>query len=252
MGNFFSSQDSTESDGFHSNTNSSDGDQDISNTQLPQDNNDEMNMFDSSPIQKVFFLLRQPVVDVKQIKEIVNEQSNDFLNQPDVAPTLPPNANKDDPEIQKIMKRIQSRTYLGDYALHLLVGRPASQNTPELLDLVKNFFLKEHPMNARNMLGSTPLHRACAAGNAAMVNALITWGASPDAVNNMNLTSLHMACYAGYADVVRILLQNGCAKQITSKCDYGLAPCDYVLTDEILVLLKSAHKSQKAKSLVTQ
>lgn len=152
-------------------------------------------------------------------------------------------ANLEDPEIQKIIKRIQSRTYLGDYALHLLVGCPASQNTPDLLDLVKLFFLKEHPMNARNMLGSTPLHRACAAGNAGMVNALITWGAAPDAVNNMNLTCLHMACYAGHVDVVRILLQHGCARQITFKCDYGLAPCDYVLTDDILALLKSAHKS---------
>eukprot|EP00461_Guttulinopsis_vulgaris_P001254 UN01254 len=198
----------------------------------------------SNPVQKLFYLLRQSVVDVEAVKELVNSGTVD-LNTPDVEPTIPENANPKDPQVQKMIARIKSRTYLGDYALHLLVGRPASQNTQELIDLVKLFFLKEHPMNARNVLGSSPLHRACAAGNAAMAAALISWGASPDAVNNMNLTALHMACYAGHTEVVKLLLQHGCAKQITFKCSYNLAPCDYVLNDEILALLKSAHKQHK-------
>jgi len=205
---------------------------------------DDEQFLANNPIQRLFALLRRDQVDVDAVKEIVNGGNID-LNTPDVAPTLPDNADLKDPQVQKILRRIQNRTYLGDYALHLLVGRPVTHNTPEVIDLVKLFFLKEHPMNARNILGSTPLHRACAAGNAPMAAALISWGASADAANNMNLTALHMSCYAGHTDVVKLLLQNGCAKQITFKSDMGLAPCDFILNDEILNLFKSAHKQHK-------
>lgn len=201
----------------------------------------------TEPIQKLFFLLRKPIVDVAAVRDLLNAAGDGGinLNTPDEAPTIPEDADLKDPYIQKLMKRISDKTYLGDYALHFLVGRPSSQNTPELLELVKLFFLKDHQMNARNVLGSTPLHRACAAGNAPMVQELISWGAEVDAVNSMNLTALHLACYAGHADVVRLLLENGAAKHITFKCDYGIAPCDYVLKDEILQLLKTAHRGAK-------
>lgn len=206
---------------------------------------DDQEFLENNPIQKLFSLLRRDAVDVDAVKELVNGGNID-LNTPDVAPIIPENANLKDPQVQKMLRRIQTRTYLGDYALHLLVGRPASQNTQELIDLVRLFFLKEHQMNARNILGSTPLHRACAAGNAPMAAALISWGSSADATNNMSLTGLHMACYAGHTEVVKLLLQNGCAKQITFKSEMGLAPCDFILNDDILQLLKSAHKQHKA------
>jgi len=221
---------------------SNDDDHKEDKTQNQDDDDDQF--LSNNPIQKLFVLLRRDIVDVEAVKEIVNGGNID-LNTPDVAPTIPENANPKDPQIQKLLRRIQTRTFLGDYALHLLVGRSPNHNTPELLDLVKLFFLKEHPMNARNVLGSTPLHRACAAGNAAMAGALISWGASADAVNNMNLTALHMACYAGHTEVVKLLLQHGCAKQITFKSDMGLAPCDFILNDDILTLLKSAHKQNR-------
>lgn len=130
----------------------------------------------------------------------------------------------------------------------MLVGRPSIQNTPELLELVKLLFLKDHPMNCRNKLGSTPLHRACAAGNAAMAKELIAWGAQVDAVNDLQHTCLHFACYAGHADVVQLLLDNGCIKQIQFKCAYGVAPCDYVLKDDIRQILKAAHRGTKGGS----
>lgn len=224
---------------------SNDNDQEIDQQQQQQAAEEEFMV--SNPIQKLFYLLRQRVVDTEAVKALVNDGNVD-LNIPDIAPTLPENANLKDPQVKKMLDRIASRTYLGDYALHLLVGRPAADNTQELIDLVKLFFLKEHQMNARNVLGSTPLHRACAAGNAPMAAALISWGAAADAVNNMNLTALHMACYAGHTEVVKLLLQHGCAKQITFKCSYNLAPCDYVLNDEILALLKSAHKQHKSQT----
>jgi ankyrin repeat protein len=140
------------------------------------------------------------------------------------------------------MERIAKKTYLGDYPMHFLVGRSPHHNTPELLELVKLFFLKDHQMNCRNKLGSTPLHRACAAGNLQMANELIRWGAEVDAVNDMQLTCLHMACLSGSADVVKLLLENGCAKHINFKCLYGIAPVDYVLKDDVIALLRAARK----------
>jgi ankyrin repeat protein len=202
----------------------------------------------TDPIQKLFYLLRKPIVDVDEVKELLNSDSKINLNTPDIAPVLPEDADPNDPMIQRMKERISKKTYLGDYALHMLVGRPTSQNTPELIELVKLFFLKDHPMNCRNKLGSTPLHRACAAGNAPMATELIAWGAQADAVNDMQHTCLHMACYAGHAEVVQLLLDNGCAKHLQFKCIYGVSPVDYILKDDIFQLLKSAHKSGKAKA----
>jgi len=145
--------------------------------------------------------------------------------------------------VKKILERIAKKTFLGDYPMHVLVGRSPKHNTPELLELVKLFFLKDHQMNCRNKLGSTPLHRACAAGNAAMAKELITWGAQVDAVNDMQLTCLHMACLSGDAETVKLLLDNGCAKHITFKCLYGIAPVDYVLKDDVVALLRAARKN---------
>jgi len=199
----------------------------------------------TDPLQRLFFLLRKSVVDVDEVKELLNKEAKLNLNTPDLPPVLPENADPNDPMIQRIKERISKKTYLGDYALHMLVGRPTSQNTPELLELVKTFFLRDHPMNCRNKLGSTPLHRACAAGNAPMAKELIAWGAQADAVNDMQHTCLHMACYAGHTEVVKLLLDNGCAKHLNFKCLYGVAPVDYVLKDEIFQLLKAAHKASK-------
>ncbi len=99
-------------------------------------------------------------------------------------------------------------------------------------------------MNCRNKLGSTPLHRACAAGNVQMARELINWGAQVDDVNDMQLSCLHMACYAGHTEVVKLLLEKGCAKHIQFKCRYGVAPMDYVLKDDIYELLKAARASK--------
>jgi ankyrin repeat protein len=214
-----------------------------SNTAIDEEDADIL----ADPIQKLFYLLRKPIVDVAEVKDLLNREARLDLNTPDIAPVLPEDADPNDPMVQRMKERISKKTYIGDYALHILANRGPSQSTPELIELVKLFFLKDHPMNCRNKLGSTPLHRACAAGNAAMAKELIAWGAQADAVNDLQHTCLHMACYAGHTDVVELLLQNGCAKHLHFKCIYGVAPVDYILKDEIFTLLKTAHKSSKNK-----
>jgi len=149
-------------------------------------------------------------------------------------------ADPNDPMIIRLKERIAKKTYIGDTALHYLVGRDPKYNTPELIELVKLMFLKNASLNSKNRLGATPLHRACAAGNVDMARELIRWAADVNETTDMGLTCLHMACYAGHTEVVRLLLENNCAKYITYKCKYGIAPCDYVLKDEIYQLLRNA------------
>lgn len=87
MGNFLSSSESSgEELGFKPDSSSSDDQQDLPATQETANA-----LLDTTPIQKLFFLLRQPVIDVEQVKQLVNKQDTTFLNQPDVAPSLPPN-----------------------------------------------------------------------------------------------------------------------------------------------------------------
>lgn len=206
----------------------------------------------NDPIARIMFLLKKDSPDVDEIKALINNDDPETkidLNTPDLPPAIPEDADMKDPHIIKMMERINKRTYLGDYPMHLLVGRSSKFNTPELVGLVKLFFLKDHQMNCRNKLGSTPLHRACAAGNADMVKELLAWGAQVDAVNDMQLSCLHMACYAGHAEVVRILLDNGASKHIHYKCVYGIAPADYVLKDDILQMLKEAKRANNPRTV---
>lgn len=202
----------------------------------------------ASPINRIFYLLRKQVVDVPQVIELCKKEGEGKvdLNKPDLPPVIDPNADPKDPMIIRLKERIAKKTYLGDYPMHILVGRPEKDNTPELLGLVKFFFLREHSINCRNKLGSTPLHRACAAGNVSMAKELIQWGAQVDDVNDMQLSCLSMACYAGHTEVVKLLLANGCAKHIHYKCRYGIAPKDYVLKDEIYQLLRAAATSSSS------
>lgn len=197
------------------------------------------------PVARIVHQLKKKNPDVAAIKELCNKagEAKINLNKADLPPVIDPKADPKDPHVMKMLERIAKKTYLGDYPMHFLVGRPETENTPELLELVKFFFLKEHNMNARNKLGSTPLHRACAAGNVSMAKELIQWGAQVDDVNDMQLSCLSMACYAGHVEVVKLLLSNGCAKHIMYKSRYGVAPRDYVLKDEIFQLLKAAHQS---------
>lgn len=100
------------------------------------------------------------------------------------------------------------RAYWGDWPLHVLVGRPQKDNTPEMIKLVSFLADKQHPIDAQNMLGSTPLHRACSMGNVPMVDALLKQKASKWILNNKKMTAISIAAYIGNEDLLKLLVDN--------------------------------------------
>lgn len=64
-------------------------------------------------------------------------------------------------------------------------------------------------VHARDDDGATPLHAACARGNAGIVEALLAAGADPDARDGMGRTPVHLAAFARADAVVGCLIAAG-------------------------------------------
>ena len=62
--------------------------------------------------------------------------------------------------------------------------------------------------NARNNIGSTPLHDAAWSGHAEVVKFLLERGVDPNVRNNDSWTPLHSAAYRCHIKVVRVLLEH--------------------------------------------
>ena len=62
-------------------------------------------------------------------------------------------------------------------------------------------------INAKNDLGSTPLHWAIGEGDIAIVRLLLENNAAIDAKNNNDWTPLHVAAMNGHVDIARLLLE---------------------------------------------
>ena len=60
-----------------------------------------------------------------------------------------------------------------------------------------------------DILGDTPLHKACRHGNPEMVKILLDKGATIDVGNKDSAIPLHIACKEGHTDVVKELLKPG-------------------------------------------
>ena len=71
--------------------------------------------------------------------------------------------------------------------------------------------LHAEDLNARDLLGRTPLHLACKVGRGTtIVRWLLKAGAEVDAREQKNnVTPLHVACRAGCSDTVRLLRRPG-------------------------------------------
>ena len=63
--------------------------------------------------------------------------------------------------------------------------------------------------DSTDILGDTPLHKACRHGNPETVKILLDKGATINVGNNESVTPLHAACKEGHIDVVKELLKPG-------------------------------------------
>ncbi len=104
-------------------------------------------------------------------------------------------------------------------------------NEPPIFDAARlgtavetNKILKADPAmrDARNQLGSTPLHLAATNGDAGPLKALIAAGAEVNARDKEDNTPLHMAAYAGKSQAARLLLEAGA--DVNAKSTGGRTP----------------------------
>lgn len=69
---------------------------------------------------------------------------------------------------------------------------------------------------ARNTLGVSPLHSACASRSPGVVKLLLGHGADPNAVEASGITPLHTAAGGGNREIVELLLAAGADKTLRS------------------------------------
>lgn len=81
------------------------------------------------------------------------------------------------------------------------------------------------PVNERNDISETPLHRAAQRGLGECVRVLVEWKADLDAADMHGATALHKAVIAGRNDVIEQLVKAGA--DIHAKTRGGKEPADY-------------------------
>lgn len=84
--------------------------------------------------------------------------------------------------------------------------------------------------NAKNELGSTPLHIAAANSTPGMVKLLIEKGAAINARDNNGITPLHIAAFSGHKDNLNFLIAKGA--DVHARDNKGKTALDYA--DELL------------------
>jgi ankyrin repeat protein len=65
-------------------------------------------------------------------------------------------------------------------------------------------------VNCTNLVGDTPLHRACALGRTSVVSSLLNdYGAEANMKNHLNVSPLHVAVHGGHTAISEMLLKAG-------------------------------------------
>jgi len=90
-------------------------------------------------------------------------------------------------------------------------------------------------IGAREELGRTPLHYACAYSETEIALILIEKGADIGARDNVGRTPLHSACYNGKTKTALMLIEKGA--DVGAKDDYGDIPRD-LASGELKILIK--------------
>ncbi|HEV2327699.1 MAG TPA: ankyrin repeat domain-containing protein [Verrucomicrobiae bacterium] len=84
--------------------------------------------------------------------------------------------------------------------------------------------VKVNEINARGILGDTPLHTAVGWG-INEVRILLEAGANPNLPGEYDFTPLHHAVKSGNYDMVKLLLEHGASKDFVN--EWGFTPADY-------------------------
>jgi len=90
---------------------------------------------------------------------------------------------------------------------------------------VKKLLDRGANLNAKNILGLTPLHIAAMYGNLELVDLLLKYGADANAKTDHAVTPLHLAASWGRADVVKMLLERGA--DVNARDDKGWTPLHF-------------------------
>jgi ankyrin repeat protein len=77
------------------------------------------------------------------------------------------------------------------------------------IDAVKQHLAAGTDVNAKDVVGMTPLHRATYQGYKEIAELLIAKGADVNAKNNSGWTPLHEAAYKGHMEIVELLITKG-------------------------------------------
>ena len=92
------------------------------------------------------------------------------------------------------------------------------------VDMAKLILAHRAPVDARDNLGLTPLHRAAWRGRAGLVGLFLDAGADVNARDHVGQTPLHLAALACNRDVVELLLAKGA--DVNAKTRAGRTPLD--------------------------
>jgi hypothetical protein len=90
---------------------------------------------------------------------------------------------------------------------------------------VKKLLDRGANLNAKDILGYTPLHKAAMYGDIELVDLLLRYGADANAKTDKAETPLHLAASRGQADVVKMLLERGA--DVNARDEKGWTPLHF-------------------------
>lgn len=130
---------------------------------------------------------------------------------------------------------------------------PKNQLTPEAAAILQEMEKGEYPdlleiklsdVNARGVLGDTPLHLAATWGDTKIGRVLLEAGANPNLLGEYDNTPLHNAVRGGKYDFVKLLLEHGASKDVRN--EDGFTAVDYAeKSGDTLLIERFRDKRQK-------
>lgn len=90
------------------------------------------------------------------------------------------------------------------------------------VDVVRALMTKGASINALESSGRSPLHQTITNNHSNVALLLLRQGADPDSPDHNKATPLHYACHYGYMDVVRMLIAEGASRDVVDALRCGV------------------------------